>query len=685
MKKGKLVFENDEKKSIIIALVISAVVVLAAVLAFVAIKKHSEKPTVTTEDIQEEETVTDGEVTVTTQEELEKALKKEGELSVILQTEKEQSITVPEGKYSDKTFTVDAPYTEIENKGVFEMVNVNQISANTWKEYAQGNTFVLNGASTHLIVEEGASVGSVDNMTEGATLAIENYGQIDYLNLRAMNSISSVQIDGTVSQIGVYSTTNLTLTGSTTTPVTVTVEYGADGSTLTTSIPVALTSCVGLSVDLQEGAQDSSITLSSSDVETNLSNNTQVEISLTDADGTVQVVAPGETKTFGTATVVQDAEGTAQDGAGTEPEQSTSSGGGGTPGSSGGGGSSQSTVDSLKNTIAGLQSQMQNMVSKDDANQMVEQAKKEAEQTVSQELEKPVIVGFINQTRACAGVEGSVKSLDKVKKLLPKKVQAVSSNNESYKMTVTDWKCSKYSTKAKAGTYTFTATVKNSSKYRIATGVKATAIVYVMKKDTNYNITYADSGVKSQIGVKEYRVNGYPAQEGQDSAYYFLTNKSTSKAYYITLNYYYFDASGNLVEDNTDSWYGRTLQPQKNWIGVRTEPWEDYKDYIVEVNTQEETAQTMKEGVAINLQTNPATLYKQAEGTTVSVYTVYALFLDGAGHAYGAKRYDVSVSDINVTTQAQQKSIILEVPQGADLGNSIICTSGGYVQEGNGK
>ena len=77
-----ITFEKDEKKSIIIALVVSAVVVLATVLAIIAIRhKGLGIPigTTTTEEVVDSYTVTDnytddGSIIVTNQEELDTKL-----------------------------------------------------------------------------------------------------------------------------------------------------------------------------------------------------------------------------------------------------------------------------------------------------------------------------------------------------------------------------------------------------------------------------------------------------------------------------------------------------------------------------------------------------------------------------------------------------------------------------------
>jgi TolA-binding protein len=317
MAKNKLVkgknyisFEKDEKKSIIIALVVSAAVVLAVVIAIICIKRGVGVPvgSTTSEEVIDTYTVTenvteDGSVIVTNQEELDTKLSASLEDSSIgsitIQSEDEQSIEIPAGDYSQVALNVDAPYTEVANYANFNSININQISSNTWVEHATGNNIVLQAASSHVVIESDASVDSLANISYGSTLAVEIYGTVKELSLEADESISSVSVYGTLDNMSIYSKTNLALSGDGNLSVPIKVQDGAAGSILKTSVPIKMDSCGTVDVYMESGAEGSQITLTSGDVLSNIFNNSEGEINVTDPDGNVNVLNTGDTGSYG--------------------------------------------------------------------------------------------------------------------------------------------------------------------------------------------------------------------------------------------------------------------------------------------------------------------------------------------------------------------------------------------------
>ena len=266
--KGKtyISFEKDEKKSIIIALVVSAVVVLSTVLAFIAIKKNGGIVSTTVSEevvdsyIVSDQMTEDGSFIVKNQEELDLKLTESTEPgsevgSITIQTDEEQSLEIPEGDYSNVALNVDAPYTEVFNHANFNTINISQISSNTWTEYASGNNIVLQASSAHVIIDSTASVSSIANIAYGSTLAIEIYGSVDDLSLEAEDSISSISVSGKLGALNIYSKTNLALSGSSESAIPFVIQSSAEGSVVKTSVPVSLSTGATLELYLQEGAE----------------------------------------------------------------------------------------------------------------------------------------------------------------------------------------------------------------------------------------------------------------------------------------------------------------------------------------------------------------------------------------------------------------------------------------------
>ncbi len=282
------VFEEDEKKSIIIALVVSAVVVFAIVLTFVALIKYKGRGGNSVQNVAVETVAPtvdySGEVIVTNQEELDAALQNRC-LNLVLQTEEEQVITIEKGDYSDTVLMVDAPFTTIENNAVFAEVVINQISANTWLENAEGNRFYINAPTVHLIVNDMAKVKSIENVQYYATLAMEIYGSVEVISCNATNSITSIQIDGSVGAINVYTLTYLTLSGKAEGAIPVNFENGSSESTLTTTVTLVENLYSGVESEYLAGAENSQINIYTSTARNVVSNHTTDTITVATSAG----------------------------------------------------------------------------------------------------------------------------------------------------------------------------------------------------------------------------------------------------------------------------------------------------------------------------------------------------------------------------------------------------------------
>ena len=249
VKSNKVVFESDEKKSILIALVISIVLIIATLIVFSVAQKRNGGLIKTETEVETTETITEeiteqGVSIAANQDELNVLLSRfveaQDENSILLQSDEEQTIEILAGDYSNIALTINAPYTEIKNSATFEDITINQIASNTWIEEGQDNVFTVDGMSAHFIINEESSIASISCVTPGASVAIENYGNLNNLIVSGENSIVSMQVDGTVGLITAYQNTSLTLLGTCQTIIPVAIEAGASGSNLKTSVPVAV-------------------------------------------------------------------------------------------------------------------------------------------------------------------------------------------------------------------------------------------------------------------------------------------------------------------------------------------------------------------------------------------------------------------------------------------------------------
>jgi len=569
MAKNKLVFEKDEKKSIIIALIVSAVVVLAAVLTFVAIQKNNgklvevatETETITTENIIAE----DGSYVVTNQTELEeKLVESTSEESVIsaitIMSDEEQSLNIPEADYSDLTLTVDAPYTEIENHAIFNSVSINQISANTWTEYASGNTLILQAPSSHIIVDSTASVSSIDNLAYGSTLAVEIYGNVDNVYLEADESITSINVEGTVGAIDLYSKTNLTLSGKTTQYIPVNMEASAEASVLKTSIPFDMKANGSLDITLLEGSEGSYLKVVSEEVLTSITNDSAGGLNITRADNSEEIMGAGETREIGQAREEQSAA--------SSQSSSTSSSSASTSSSSSSSGGSRSSQSSGSSSSAGTSQSSSSSSSTDTSlNNSAQNS-----------------TGTTNQTT-------ETKTTTNIDSTKDKETKTEQKNNTSSTQTANEQEIKKLKDEVNnLQSELNKRPTEEQMKKEVATASAAAAdeavkeafaaLTYPLPDniDTSTatetgNLIYRDDNLKNVLTYTRYQ----RAESDSTSTvanipleYIEITNHSTSSSYDVQIYYYYFNDKDQWVSIERDK--SEVLIPGESRIFVRYAP-----------------------------------------------------------------------------------------------------------------
>ncbi len=215
-----------------------------------------------------------GTAIASTQEQLNKSLKEESISKITLSTDKELTFMIPEGNYSKKILIVDAAKADVQNHGIFKEVTINAIKDDTWIEFADGNIFYLNDKVVSLIIDKEVNVKRIVIDTPKCT--------------------ANFEIFGTVGEIIVRQPSEVNFTGNSA-QVPVSVEQTAEGSTITTSIPLNLELKAKTDIALYQGAEDSIIDKSESTVVVKIENNTNKSNVITTNNSGGETIRVGET------------------------------------------------------------------------------------------------------------------------------------------------------------------------------------------------------------------------------------------------------------------------------------------------------------------------------------------------------------------------------------------------------
>lgn len=299
--------------------------------------------------------------TVSTQNELELALKQPSLTSITLKTDAAEKFIVPEGSYKNVDFTVDAPKADVANSGQFKSITIRAIKQDTYEELTSGNTITVEAAVSRIVVavkavvekiifaqpkadaklqvngtvnevgfnaagvnaqvsaEAGSSVGKVSlpAQADSAKVTVQVKGKIDNVNVNAPKADVKFVVDGTIGDVALGAEkatvsmevnnagtvnnvtaskdTNVNVSGTTTTAIPMKLS---DNATLTTSIAVAVESSGNNTVSLNQGAEKSSVKITSNSANVKVDNHANETIQVTKTDGTaVNVSANGGSQT----------------------------------------------------------------------------------------------------------------------------------------------------------------------------------------------------------------------------------------------------------------------------------------------------------------------------------------------------------------------------------------------------
>lgn len=232
---------------------------------------------------------------VVNQTQLNKALKNKKLTSVVIDTKKAVDLTIPAGDYKNTSLTVNTPNGEITNNGVFKLIRIKMIKANTWHEKASGNRIAVTADNAHIVVDKDATVASMSFDKKGSNVSVQVDGHVESMRTTKANTVD-VTANGKVDTFKIGAPATVSLKGSTKDAINVTVAKRGEGSDVTSSVKVNVETPVTLALHLQEGAEGSSVNVTEKDANVSIENKTSEAVKVTTPDGEKSVGA-GETST----------------------------------------------------------------------------------------------------------------------------------------------------------------------------------------------------------------------------------------------------------------------------------------------------------------------------------------------------------------------------------------------------
>ena len=249
--------------------------------------------------------------------------------TVKLSSKQAVKITTPSGDFSNKYLVVNAPEGHVVNNGLFKSISVYGIKDSTYYENAKGNTLHVFDKETRFVITDQASVKALNLNAKNGTLRLIANGPVQALNVKGAANTVNLVANSTLGPVALTAKSVLNISGKAN---SVEVNSSAEGSTITSSVPVALTVSASTEVVLNAGAENSSIVSNlSAGATVQVTNNTTAIVTITAADGTKTDVKAGATVTVSKDAVVTPT-----------PTPTTIPGGGG-GGTGGGGGGTNPT------------------------------------------------------------------------------------------------------------------------------------------------------------------------------------------------------------------------------------------------------------------------------------------------------------------------------------------------------
>lgn len=221
------------------------------------------------------------------------------------------------GNYSNKSIYVRAPYSDVTNYGVFKKVTLVDVADGTWNELISGNYIKITDNQLRFVVGANAITNVINYTAPNGVLNLQAEGVVRGVKVTATNanvnigaSINAqvkgiivtgdgakvaVDADGAVNKVIIDSKADVVITGAKD-KVAVQVTENAAGSTIKSSVAIDATVGSNVEIDLQDGAESSSIKKANTLVDFTVHNTTTEDIVITTNGSTeTEVITPQAT------------------------------------------------------------------------------------------------------------------------------------------------------------------------------------------------------------------------------------------------------------------------------------------------------------------------------------------------------------------------------------------------------
>lgn len=190
-----------------------------------------------------------------------------GNSDKIICNSQESEFEIPEADYGKTVLVINAPNATITNHAKFKKIEILAIKSDTWIEKATGNMIDLTAKQSHVKVE-------------GENVMIQVGPEAEKVQLEK---------EGTISHLMVCGASAIAISGGNRTSIPVVVR--ADGTAITTSVPVAVDTANDLRLRIRTGAESSSVQIIDSSVRAEIQGIGTIPVTNRQTNETVDVVA----------------------------------------------------------------------------------------------------------------------------------------------------------------------------------------------------------------------------------------------------------------------------------------------------------------------------------------------------------------------------------------------------------
>ncbi len=190
-----------------------------------------------------------------------------GNADKIVCNSQESEFEIPEADYEKTVLVINAPNATITNHAKFKKIEILAIKSDTWIEKATGNMIDLTAKQSHVKVE-------------GENVIIQVGPEAEKVYLEK---------EGTISHLMVHGASAIAISGGNRTSIPVVVR--ADGTAITTSIPVAVDTANDIRLRIRTGAESSSVQIIDSSVRAEIQGIGTIPVTNRQTNETKDVVA----------------------------------------------------------------------------------------------------------------------------------------------------------------------------------------------------------------------------------------------------------------------------------------------------------------------------------------------------------------------------------------------------------